>query len=125
MYGNQENAIVAMEANLKSQPRIQLNARLAYSTLIRLYIDVGLMEDAKDLVSRFKMTMKHDNLQEWFLLGQLLEMTYKYEEHLKILEKLEEQYPDDRNLLKKHTQVNEMFGNIEKAKEYYRKSDPK
>ena len=125
MYGNPEKAIVAIEAGLKSQPKSQLVARLAYTTLIRLYIDGERMEDAKELISRFKMTMKHDDLQEWFLLGKLLEMTYQYEEHLKMLEKLEEQYPNDRNLLKRLAQVNELFGNIEKAEEYYRKSESK
>ena len=125
MYGNPEKAIVALEAGLKNQPKSQLVVRLVYSALIRLYIEVERLKDAKELVSRFKMTMKRENLQEWFFLGQLLEMTYQYEEYLKILEKLEEQYPDDRLLLKKLAQVNEFFGNSVKAEEYYRKSNSK
>ena len=94
-------------------------------TLVRLYIDAGRMEDARELVSQFKMIMKQDNLKTWFLLGELLEMTKQHEELLTIFEQLEEQYPDDLDLLKKLAHVYKKLGNTEMAAAYDRKSDPK
>lgn len=125
MYGSPEKAIVALEAGLKHQPKNHLVAEFAYTTLVRLYIEAGRMEDAREFVSHFRMTMKQDNLKTWFLLGELLEMTNQHDELLTIFEQLEEQYPDDLDLLKKLAHVNKKLGNTEIAAVYDRKSDPK
>ncbi len=125
MYGSPEKAIEALEAGLKHQPKNHLVAEFAYTTLVDLYIDAGRMEDAKKFVNRFKMTMNQDNLKTWFLLGELLEMTNQREEFLTIFEQLEEQYPEDRDLLKQLAFIHDKLGNSEAAAAYDRKSDPK
>lgn len=125
MYGSPEKAIVALETGLKQQPKNLRVVEMAYTTLIDLYTDAGRMKDAREFVSHFKMTMKQDNLETWFLLGELLEMTNQHEEQLTIFEQLEEQYPDDRNLLRRLAYVNKKLGNSEVAAAYDRKSDPK
>lgn len=125
MYGSSEKAIVALEAGLKHQPINEHVAEMAYTTLVRLYMDAGRMEEATEFVSYFRRTMKQDNLQTWFLLGELLEMTNQQEELLSILEQFEEQYPDDRNLLQRLAHVNKKLGNTEIAAVYERKSEPK
>ncbi len=125
MYGSPEKSIEALEAGLKHQPKNHLVAEFAYTTLVHLYIDAGRMEDAKKFVNRLKMTMNQDNLKTWFLLGELLEMTNQREECLTIFEQLEEQYPEDRDLLNKLAYINDKLGNSEAAAAYDRKSDPK
>ena len=125
LYGTPENAIEVLESGLKHKPRNHLVAEFAYTTLVRLYIDAGRMDDAKEFVSHLKLTLKKDDLKTWFLLGELLEMTNQLEELLTIYKQLEEQYPDDRDLLRKLAHVNNTLGNTEIAAVYDRKADPR
>ena len=126
MYGTLEETITALEAGLQQQER-QLDNHLAfhlYSSLVRLYIEVGRLEDANRLINRFKSDIKPDDLQAYFLLPTLLGMANRDEEVLEVFEKLEERYPDNYYVLDKLARIHEELGNSELAEEYRKKANP-
>ena len=126
MYGTLEETITALEAGLQQQER-QLDNHLAfhlYSSLVRLYIEVGRLEDANRLINRFKSDIKPDDLQAHFLLGTMLEMANRDEEVLVVFEKFEKRHPNNRYALEELARIHEELGNSKLAKEYRQKADP-
>ena len=95
-----------------------------YRSLARLYIEVGREKDAENLANHFKSTMNPDDLQAHFALGAMLEIANQHQEVLKVFEKLEERYPDDRDVLDELVRIHERLGNTELAEEYRKKADP-
>lgn len=122
MYGTPEETITALETGLQqqdSEPSFHL-----YSSLVRLYIEVGRLEDANRLINRFKSVIKPDDLQAHFLLGRMLEMANRDEEVLAVFEKFEKRYPNNRYALEELARIHEELGNTKLAEEYRQKADP-
>ncbi len=123
MYGTLEETIIALEAGLQRQQDNHLAFHL-YSSLVRLYIEVGRQEDANRLINRFKSAMRPDDLQAHFLLRTMLGMANRDAEVLEAFEKLEEWYPDNYYVLDELVRIHEKLGNFELAKRYRQKADP-
>lgn len=123
MYGTPEKAIAALGAGLQQQPN---NDRFlyVYTTLVRLYNEVGREEDAENLIERFKSIMRPDQIHDDYLLGDMLQMMNRYEEMLQVFEKLEKQQPENRNIALKLAEIHEMLGNAKLAKKYREKAEP-
>ncbi|MCG9130136.1 redoxin domain-containing protein, partial [Candidatus Poribacteria bacterium] len=123
MYGTLEETITALEAGLQRQLNNHLASHL-YASLVRLYIEVGRLEDANKLINRFKSAIKPDDLQAHFLLRTMLGMANRDEEVLAVFEKLEERYPDNYYVLDALAQIHEELGNSKLAAEYRKKVNP-
>ena len=123
MYGTPEETITALEAGLQRQQDNEPSFHL-YSSLVRLYIEVGQQEDANRLINRFKSAIKPDDLQAHFLLRTMLEMANRAEEVLEAFEKLEERYPDNYYVLDELVRIHAELGNSELAEEYRKKVNP-
>ena len=122
MYGTPEETITALEAGLQQQdnePSFHL-----YSSLVRLYIEVGRLEDANSLINRFTSAIKPDDLQAHFVLRTMLEIANRGEEVLAVFEKFEKRYPNNRYALAELARIHEKLGNTELAEEYRKKADP-
>ena len=126
MYGTPEETITALEAGLQQQERQQDNEPSfnLYFSLVRLYIEVGRLEDANRLINRFTSAIKPDDLQAHFLLGTILEMANRDEEVLAVFEKFEKRYPNNRYALEELARIHEELGNTKLAEEYRQKADP-
>ncbi len=123
MYGTPEKTIEALENGLQRQAD-NPPFFYVYRSLARLYIEVGREKDAENLANHFKSTMNPDDLQAHFALGAMLEIANQHQEVLKVFEKLEERYPDDRDVLDELVRIHERLGNTELAEEYRKKADP-
>ena len=123
MYGTPEETITALEAGLQRQQDNEPSFHL-YSSLVRLYIEVGRLEDANRLINRFKSAIKPDDLQAHFLLGTMLEIANRGEEVLAVFEKFEKRYPNNRYALEELARIHEELGNTKLAEEYRQKADP-
>ena len=123
MYETVEEAIEALEKGFKRQGDNKRFFRL-YPTLARFYIEVGREKDVDSLVNRFKSIIKPDSLSDNFCLGSMLEIANRYEEVLKVFEKLEERYPDNYDILNELARIHEKLGNFGLAAEYQKKTDP-
>ena len=123
MYETVEDTIEALEKGLQRQTD---NAQFFhfYTTLARLYVEIGREKDVEGLVNRFKSVMRSDSLVDNFYLGSMLEIANQHKEVLKIFEKLEKHYPDDRDVLKKLARIHEEIGNTDIAEAYRKKIDP-
>ena len=126
MYGTPEETIIALEAGLQQQERQQDNEPSfnLYSSLVRLYIEVGRQENANRLINRFTSAIKPDDLQAHFLLSTMLEMANREEEVLAVFEKFEKRHPNNRYALEKLARIHEELGNSDLAAEYRKKADP-
>ncbi len=127
MYGTPEETITALEAGLQQQQERQQDNEPSfhlYSSLVRLYIEVGRQEDANRLINRFKSAIKPDDLQAHFLLSRMLEMANRDEEVLAVFEKFEKRHPNNRYALAELARIHEEFGNSDLAAEYRQKADP-
>ncbi len=123
MYETIAEAIEALEKGLKRQADNERFFHL-YTTLARLYIEVGREKDIEGLVDRFKSVMNTDSIADNFRLGSILEIANQHEEVLKVFEKLEKQYSDNYHVLDELGRIHERLGNPEIAKEYRDKADP-
>ena len=123
MYETVEETIEALEKGLQQQADNEQFFHF-YTTLARLYVEVGREKDVEGLVNRFKSVMRPDRLVDNFYLGSMLEIANQHKEGLKIFEKLEKHYPNDRDVLEKLAQIHEEMGNTEIAEAYRKKMDP-
>jgi len=123
MYGTLEETITALEAGIQQQADNEILFNV-YQSLVRLYIEVGRLEDATRLINRFKSVIKPDDLQAHFLLRTMLEMANRSEEVLEVFEKLEEKYPDNYYVLEELARIHEELGNSELAEKYRKKVNP-
>ncbi len=123
MYETVEETIEALEKGLQRQADDAQFFHF-YTTLARLYVEVGREKDVEGLVNRFKSVMRHDGLVDNFYLGSMLEVANQHKEVLKIFEKLEKHYPYDRDVLEKLARIHEEMGNTEIAEVYQQKMDP-
>lgn len=123
MYETIDKAIEILEKGLQLQPE---NKRFYYfySTLARLYIEVGREKDVEGLVKRFKSVMKPESVSDNFRLGTMLELTSQHEEVLDVFEKLEKRYPDNYQVIDKLARIHEQLGNSKLAAEYQKKANP-
>ena len=123
MYETIEETIEALEKGLQQQSDNEEFFHF-YTTLARLYIEVGREKDVESLVNRFKSIMRPNSLADNFRLGSILEIAHQHEEVLKVFEKLEERYPDNYSVLNELARIHEKLGNSELAAEYEKKTDP-
>ena len=123
MYGTLEETITALEAGLQRQLDNHLAFHL-YSSLARLYVEVGREDDVDNLIKRFKSNLKPDDLQAHFVLSTMLEIANQGEEVLSVFEKLEQRYPDNYYVLDNLARIHEELGNAKLAAEYRKKSAP-
>lgn len=123
MYGTPEETITALEAGLQRHQDNEPSFHL-YFSLVRLYIEVGRLEDANRLINRFTSAIKPDDLQAHFLLGTMLEMANRDEEVLAVFEKFEKRHPNNRYALEELARIHEELGNSDLAAEYRKKADP-
>ena len=123
MYETVEETIEALEKGLQRQDDNEQFFHF-YTTLARLYVEVGREKDVEGLVNRFKSVMRPDHLMDNFYLGSMLEIANQHKEVLKIFEKLEKHYPHDRDVLEKLARIHEEMGNPEIAEAYRKKMDP-
>ena len=123
MYGTLEETIATLEAGLQRQLDNHSAFHL-YSSLTRLYVEVGRAEDVDNLINRFKSNLKPDDLQAHFVLSTMLEITNQGEKVLSRFEKLEERYPDNYYVLDKLARIHEELGNPKLAAAYRKKAAP-
>ncbi|MDE0089200.1 MAG: redoxin domain-containing protein [Candidatus Poribacteria bacterium] len=123
MYETIEKTITALEAGLQRQPDIVRSFKL-YSSLVRLYIEVGREKDVNSLIKRFRSSVKPGDLQTQTMLGAILANANRYEEMLTVYEKLEKQYPNKSFVLNELARIHSKLGNSELAAEYQKKADP-
>jgi beta-lactamase regulating signal transducer with metallopeptidase domain/peroxiredoxin len=123
MYETIGETIKALEKGLKQQADNERFFHL-YTTLVRLYIEVGREKDVDSLIKRFKSNAKPGDLQTQTMLGAILEKANRYKEMLNVYEKLEKQYPDKYFILAELARIHGKLGNFELAAEYEKKADP-
>ncbi len=123
MYETVEETIEALEKGLQRQADNE-NFFHFYTTLARLYIEVGREKDAEHLTNRFKSIIKPDDLQAHFVLGTMLEIANQSEEVLAVFEKFEKRHPDNRYAHEELARIHEELGNSDLAAEYRKKADP-
>lgn len=123
MYETIDETIEALEKGLQRQADNESFFHF-YTTLARLYIEVGREKDVESLVNRFKSVMRPNSLSDSFRLGSMLEITNRHKEVLKVFEKLEKRYPDNHHVLDKLARIHEKLGNSELAAEYRKKANP-
>ena len=123
MYGTPGKAIEALENGLQRQAD-NPPFFYVYRSLTRLYIEVGREKDAENLANQFKSTLEPDDLQAHFALGDMLGIANQHQEMLKVFEKLEEQYPDNHDVLGELVRIHDRLGNPELAEAYRKKVDP-
>ena len=123
MYETIEKTITALEKGLQRQSDNEEFFHF-YTTLARLYIEVGREKDVEGLVNRFKSIMRPNSLSDNFRLGSILEIANQHEQVLKVFEKLEERYPDNYHVLNELARIHEKLGSSILAAEYEKKADP-
>ena len=123
MYETVEETIEALEKGLQQQADNQRFFHF-YTTLARLYIEVGREKDAEHLINRFKSIIKPGDLAAHFDLGTMLEIANRDEEMLQVFENLEKRQPNNHHVLDELVRIHEKLGNSELAKEYRQKADP-
>jgi len=121
MYGTPGKAITALESGLMRQQDNE-SFFYIYPMLARLYIEVKREKDIGNLINRLKSVTKPDDFRANFNLGVMLEMAKRYEEAIAVYEKLEEQNPNNRNILLRLAQFHERLGYSEPAAEYWKKA---
>lgn len=122
MYETIEEAIEVLEKGLQRKPNNQ-RFFYFYTTLARLYIEVGREKDVEGVVNLFKSVMNPDTLEDNIRLGTMLEIANQQEEVLKVFEKFEKRYPDNQYTLNKLERIHERLGNEELATEYRKKAN--
>lgn len=118
-----DKAIASFEAAFKLQPE-DVRFFWYYPALANLYIQTGRNTDADALVDRIKSVMNPDRPQDQVILGDMLMELKRYQEALQVYEELSKQYPNEKYILGKLAEVHQAMGNIDRAKEYWRKVDP-
>ena len=120
MYGTPEKAITALEAGLMRQQDNE-SFFYIYPMLASLYIEVKREKDVGNLINRLKSVTKPDDFRANFYFGEMLEMVKRDEEAIAVYEKLEEQNPENRNILVRLARIHEKLGSSELAAEYQKK----
>ena len=123
IYENAEAAIAALADGIQRQPDNR-NFGYVYPMLVDLYIQAERTEDAENLISGYKETLKPDSFGEYFVLGDMLKLMDRDEEILQLFTKLEEQFPENRSVFSRLAKIHERLGNAELANEYRLKADP-
>ena len=123
IYENAEAAIAALADGIQRQPDNR-NFGYVYPMLVDLYIQAERTEDAENLISGYKETLKPDSFGEYFVLGDMLKLMNRDEEILQLFTKLEEQFPENRSVFSRLAKIHERLGNAELANEYRLKADP-
>ena len=123
IYESIEKAIATLDAGIQQHPD---NKHLSdvYLVLVNLYMKVERTKDAEKLITRFKETLKPENIRDHFVLGDMLETMNMDEELLQVYNKLEELSPENRNVFRKLAEIHQKLGNTELAKEYQLKAEP-
>jgi peroxiredoxin len=123
VYGSIDAAIDALEAGFKKMPD---NERFfsSYLTLLNLYIKAERMEDAENVINRYKALVKPDNFWHNSYLGDMYKKMNRHEEELQLYEELEKRLPKNRFLLEKLEKIHEKRGDAELALEYRKKYVP-
>ena len=122
-YGSVEAAIDALEAGFKKMPD---NDRFfsSYLTLLNLYIKAERMEDAENVINRYKALVKPDNFWHNSYLGDMYKKMNRHDEELQLYEEFEKRLPKHRFLLEKLEKIHEKRGDTELALEYRKKYVP-
>ncbi len=123
IYENAEAAIAALADGIQRQPDNR-NFGYVYPMLVDLYIQAERTEDAENLISGYKETLKPDSFGEYFVLGDMLKLMNRDEEILQLFTKLEEKFPENRSVFSRLAKIHERLGNAELAHEYRLKADP-
>ena len=123
VYENVEAAITALADGIQQQPN-NGNFGYVYPMLVDLYLKAERTEDAENLISRYKESLKPDSFRECFVLGDMLKLMKRDEEILQLFTKLEKQFPENRSVFSRLARIHERLGNAELANEYRLKADP-
>lgn len=123
IYENAEAAIAALADGIQRQPDNR-NFGYVYPMLVDLYIQAERTEDAENLISGYKETLKPDSFGEYFVLADMLKLMNRDEEILQLFTKLEEKFPENRSVFSRLAKIHERLGNAELAHEYRLKADP-
>ncbi len=123
VYGGVEPAIQALDKVLKKKTDIQRVYRL-YATLHQLYMKAERMEDAENLMKRFKSQMDPKNYYHGAVLGDMLKALNRFDEELQLFQELEKHEPQNRFVLQRLESIHKQRGNDELALEYRKKYVP-
>lgn len=123
LYGNVEETINSLEEGIRKQPK---NARFfnVYPILTKLYVEVGRIDDADDLIKHYKTLIKPENYSHNFYLGDMLRHRNRIDEELELYLKYDAEYPENRFVLEKIANIYQYQGNTELALEYRKKYVP-
>ena len=123
MYESLEAAITTLAAGIQQHPDND-NLVYVYPALVRIYMKAERVEDAENLIKRYKETLKPDSIREHFVFGDMLAAMQRDDELLQRFTQLEEQFPGNRSVFRKLAEIHEKLGNAELAHEYRVKTDP-
>ena len=123
VYESVEAAITALADGIQRQPD-NANFGYVYPMLVDLYLKAERTEDAENLISRYKESLKPNSFREYFVLGDMLKLMKRDEEILQLFTKLEKQFPENRSIFSRLARIHERLGNAELAHEYRLKADP-
>ncbi len=123
VYGSVDAAIDALKAGFQKMPD---NERFfsSYPTLLNLYMKAERMEDAENLIDRFKALVKPDNFWHNSYLGDMYKDMNRHDEELQLYEDLEKQMPKNRVVFERLAKIHKERGNTELALEYRKKYVP-
>ena len=125
VYGSLEAAIAALSAGLQSN-QDHKGFFYVYPMLTGLYMQTGQEEEAERLVNLYKKVMTSDNVQDYFVLGDMLKEMNRDEDVLDLFKALEKQHPKDRSIHQKLAQLHGEFAELHSkmAAVHQLKADP-
>ena len=123
IYGSVEGTIAALEngfQNMSDNPRF-FNI---YPILLKLYVKTDKIDDAENLIERYKKVIDSKNIYHYSYLGDMLRDMKRHDEELQLYEDLEKQMPKNRVVLERLENIHKLRGNEELAFEYRKKYVP-
>ena len=123
VYGSVDAAIDVLETGFQKMPDNERYFSI-YPTFLRLYIKTERMEDADNLINRFKTLVKLNNVWHNSVLGDMLRAMNRHDEELQLYEELEKRLPKHRSVLERLADIHKLRGNGELALEYRKKYVP-
>ncbi len=123
LYGSVENAINSLEEGFEKQPK---NTRFfnVYPILVKLYVDAARLDDADNLIKHYKTLIKTNNYSHQLYLGDMLRNMNRQDEELELYLEFDKEYPKNRFVLERISNIYKGQGKEELALEYRKKYVP-
>ncbi len=123
LYGDVEKAIKSLEEGFEKQPKNRQFFNV-YPILAKLYVDAGRLDDADNLIKRYKTLIITNNYSHHLYLGNMLRLLNRQDEELELYLEFDKEYPKNRFILERIANIYKDQGKTELALEYRKKFVP-